>query len=118
MTRAAPRQLYGFNDRGALGPGDVADIAVYKPNKPDAAAMFRDAAYVFKDGELVVRNGEVSRHTRGRTLYVRPDYDRKMDKRLDAYYDDLYGLPRSMFEVADAALPNKYVLAEVPCRNP
>jgi formylmethanofuran dehydrogenase subunit A len=117
MTRAAPRQLYGFTDRGALGLGDVADIAVYKPNKRDTAAMFRDAAYVFKDGELVVRNGEVSRYTRGRTLYVRPDYDRKMDARLDAYYDDLYGLPRSMFEVADAALPNKYVLAEVPCRD-
>ncbi|ARN81991.1 formylmethanofuran dehydrogenase subunit A [Methylocystis bryophila] len=116
MTRAAPRQLYGFTDRGAIGPGDVADIAVYKPNQKDTAAMFRDAAYVFKDGELVVRDGNVSRYTTGRTLYVRPDYDSQMSKRLDGYYQELYGLPRSVFEVTDAALPNKDAFLEVACR--
>ena len=117
MTRAAPRQLYGFTDRGALGPGNVADIAVYKPNKRDNAAMFRDAAYVFKDGELVVRNGDVTRYTMGRTLHVKPDYDRQMNKRLDTYYEDLYGLPRSMFEVADRALPNREAFQQVACRS-
>ncbi len=116
MTRAAPRKLYGFTDRGALGPGDVADIAVYKPDERDYAAMFRDAAYVFKDGKLVVTDGQVSRYTRGRTLHVKPGHDRKINKRLDAYYDELYGVPRSMFQVADAALPNKEAFAEVPCR--
>lgn len=116
MTRAAPRKLYGFKDRGELGPGAVADIAVYKPQR-DKAAMFRNAAYVFKDGQLVVRDGEAQRFTRGKTLFVHPDYDRQINRRLDAYYDDLYGLPRSMFEVPDKVLPNRNFFAEVPCDN-
>jgi formylmethanofuran dehydrogenase subunit A len=116
MTRAAPRKLYGFEDRGQLGAGAVADIAIYKP-QPDKAAMFRNAAYVFKDGNLVVRDGKVSHYTKGRTLRVRPDYDRQINSRLDKYYDDLYGLPRSLFEVQDAALPASAAFAEVPCRS-
>lgn len=117
MTRAAPRKLYGLEDRGALGYGSVADISVYRPQK-DKAAMFRQAAYVFKDGELVVRDGEVLRFTRGRTLFVRPDYNNQMNKRLDAYYEETYGLPRSMFEVSDAALSNRDFFEEVPSRRP
>ena len=116
MTRAAPRKLYGFTDRGALGAGAVADIAVYKPSK-DKAEMFRRPAYVFKDGKLVVRDGEVCYYTRGKTLYVRPDYDRRINKRLDAYYDDQYGLPRAMFGVSEASLPHREFFAEVPSRS-
>lgn len=116
MTRAAPRRLYGFEDRGQLGVGSVADVAVYKP-QADKAAMFRKAAYVFKDGNLVVRDGKVSHYTKGRTLRVRPDYDRQINSRLDKYYEGLYGLPRSLFEVQDAALPDASAFAEVPCRS-
>jgi formylmethanofuran dehydrogenase subunit A len=112
MTRAAPRKLYGLNDRGALGAGDVADIAVYK-KQDDKAAMFRHTALVFKDGDLVVRDGEAMRFTRGRTLFVRPDYDARMNARLDAYYQECYGLPRTMFCVAEEALP-KGALAAAP----
>jgi formylmethanofuran dehydrogenase subunit A len=111
MTRAAPRKLYGLTDRGALGAGDVADIAVYK-RQSDKAAMFRNTALVFKDGELVVRDGKAERFTRGKTLFVKPDYDRQMDARLDAYYQQTYGLPRTMFCVAEEALPAA-ALAEV-----
>jgi formylmethanofuran dehydrogenase subunit A len=116
MTRAAPRKLYGFEDRGQLGPGSIADVAVYKLQN-DKAGMFRNAAYVFKSGELVVRDGKVSRYTKGRTLRVRPEYDRAINSRLDAYYDRLYGLPRDLFQVQDAALPNADAFAEVPCRS-
>lgn len=116
MTRAAPARLYGFPDRGQLGPGSVADVAVYRLQN-DKAGMFRNAAYVFKDGNLVVRDGKVSHYTKGKTLRVRPEYDRSINSRLDTYYDRLYGLPRSLFEVQDAALPNAAAFAEVPCRQ-
>jgi formylmethanofuran dehydrogenase subunit A len=117
MTRAAPRKLYGFEDRGSLGAGSVADVAVYKTNEKDRAEMFRHAAYVFKDGELVVRNGDVARYTRGKTLHVKPEYNKTINKRLDSYYEDLYGLRRGMFRVEDEALPASQVFAEVPCRS-
>jgi formylmethanofuran dehydrogenase subunit A len=114
MTRAAPRKLYGFKDRGELGAGAIADIVVYRPQK-DRAGMFRKPAYVFKDGRNVARDGQITYYTRGKTLYVRPEYDRQIDRRLDAYYDSVYGLPHDMFRVSDAALPNRDFFAEVPC---
>src|SRR5262249_34218231 len=52
MTRAAPARLFGLADRGHLGIGALADIAVYAPDR-DVARMFRAAALVFKHGELV-----------------------------------------------------------------
>jgi formylmethanofuran dehydrogenase subunit A len=116
MSRAGPARLYGFEDRGRLDDGAIADVAVYK-QQTDKAGMFRNAALVFKDGELVVRDGAVTRYTKGKTLRIRPGYDRAIEKRLDAYYDELYGLPRSAFDVPEAALAGKSVFAEVACRN-
>lgn len=115
MSRSGAARLFGFADRGQLAPGAVADIAVYRPGK-DIAAMFRRAAYVFKDGELVVRDGEVKRYVRGKTLQIRPGYDQNIIRRLDAYYEELYGLPRTIFDLPDAALPNHDAFAEVACR--
>jgi formylmethanofuran dehydrogenase subunit A len=104
MTRAAPRRLYGLKDRGELSAGAIADISVYKM-QVDKAAMFRNAAYLFKDGQLVVRDGKALSYPRGKTLCVNPDYDLRMDERLDAHYQRSYGLPRAMFCVPEEALP-------------
>ena len=51
MTRAAPAKLLGLKDRGHLGVGALADIAVYSPGN-DKATMFREAALVFKTDSL------------------------------------------------------------------
>jgi formylmethanofuran dehydrogenase subunit A len=115
MSRMGPARLYGFADRGRLDAGAVADIAVYKQQN-DKAGMFRSAALVFKDGVRVVRDGVVTRYTQGKTLLVRPDYDRAIEGRLDAYYDELYGLPRNLFDVPATALGGRSDFAEVACR--
>ncbi len=115
MSRSGAAKLFGFTDRGHLGAGGVADIAVYKRGR-DVAGMFRNAAYVFKDGDLVVEQGRVTHYRNGKTLRIRPKYDQNIVKRLDAYYDELYGLPRNIFDVPDAALRNKDAFAEVACR--
>jgi formylmethanofuran dehydrogenase subunit A len=116
MSRMGPARLYGFTDRGRLDAGAVADIAVYKHQK-DKAGMFRNAALVFKDGVRVVSDGVVTRYAQGKTLLVRPGYDRAIEGRLDAYYDELYGLPRNVFDVPAAALGGRSYFAEVACRN-
>lgn len=115
MSRSGAAKLFGFTDRGTLAPGAIADIAVYKESR-DKAGMFRRAAYVFKDGDLVVRDGEVSHYRRGKTLHISPRFDKNINKRLDSYYEELYGLPRGIFDVPDAALPHKDAFAEVACK--
>jgi formylmethanofuran dehydrogenase subunit A len=98
MTRAAPGKLLGLSDRGHLGVGAIADVAVYHDRK-DRAVMFRSAELVFKDGELVVRNGKVTSSRCGKTLQVTPQYNSAIERCLDRYYQDLYGITRELFVV-------------------
>ena len=56
ITRAAPARSLGLADRGHLGVGAAADIAVYT-EQADKAAMFAEADYVFKDGEPIIEAG-------------------------------------------------------------
>ena len=114
MTRAAPARLLGLSDRGHLGNGALADIAVYHDD-PDRAQMFRAAHLVFKDGDLVVRDGRVTHYRFGRTLKVEPSYDRAIDQRLTRYYDDLYGCSRDLFKVPAQAISREQAFEDVAC---
>jgi formylmethanofuran dehydrogenase subunit A len=112
MTRVAPAKLLGLADRGHLAPGARADIAVYE-DQNDRARMFRDAHLVFKDGALVVRDGTVTHYRAGCTLEARPNFDHGIERRLDAYYDEVYRAPRDLFTVAADALPQTACFEEV-----
>jgi formylmethanofuran dehydrogenase subunit A len=114
MTRAAPARLLGLNDRGHLGGGAVADVAVYH-DAPDRAQMFRSAALVFKDGDLVVRDGKVTQDRFGRALTLRPARDAAIDRRMTAYYDARYGLSDDFIKVPDHALGRPDPFGLVPC---
>ena len=65
MTRAGPARLLGLKDRGHLGTGAAADIAIYHDDA-DREAMFRTPDHVFKDGVLVARSGKRDGHAGGR----------------------------------------------------
>jgi len=114
MTRAAPARLLGLADRGHLAPGARADIAVYRP-QADKAAMFRAAELVFKDGGLIARRGEAVETVVGRALAVRPGFDAAIDRRLAAYYDDMFGVPHDAFDVPTYAIPRADAFETVPC---
>lgn len=116
MTRAAPARLLGTADRGHLGEGAVADIAVYRPGE-DKVAMFGKAAYVLKDGELVVKDGSVVKRRYGRALTLRPEADKAMKSRLDRYFDEKYGIPARWFEVPEHAIGRTDPFKVVPCRS-
>ncbi len=116
MTRAAPARLLGLSDRGHLGVGAVADIAVYEDDT-DRARMFRAAALVFKDGELVVRRGEVINCRYGHALAVFPQRDRAIDRRMKAYYEERYGLSDEFVKVPAQALGRSEPFEFVPCRT-
>jgi len=71
ITRAGTAGSLGLPNKGHLGEGADADIAIY-PVMENKEEMFSSAAYVFKDGELVVERGRVVREVAGRTLFVSP----------------------------------------------
>jgi formylmethanofuran dehydrogenase subunit A len=116
MTRAAPARLLGLRDRGHLGAGAIADVAVYE-DAPDRAKMFRSAALVFKHGVLVMRDGKPTQRSFGRALVVEPERDRAIDRRLTAYYDERYGLSDDLIKVPDHAIGRPEPFEVVPCAH-
>jgi formylmethanofuran dehydrogenase subunit A len=116
MTRAAPAKLLGLPDRGHLGAGARADVALYRPND-DIAKMFSSAAYVFKDGDLVVRDGEVTHYRFGRALQVTPSVEAAMERRMRQYYDARYGLPSDFMRVPEGAIGRPQPFEAVACQQ-
>lgn len=98
MTRAAPARSLGLTDRGHLGIGAAADIAVYTPNK-NVERMFSKPDYVFKDGNLVAKNGKITATQTGTTHTVKPEFDRGIERSLKRYFDRYHTVKLGNFKV-------------------
>ena len=79
VTRAGQAKALGLKNKGHLGVGADADIAIYNvnPEKIDIARRYKKvrrafghAAYTIKDGHIVVKDGEVTQHVDGRTMWL------------------------------------------------
>ncbi len=116
MTRAAPAKLLGLDDRGHLGPGALADIAIYRKGK-DIAKMFGAAALVFKNGDLVVKDGEITHYRWGKAVRLNPPPDKAMVRRLREYHEQRYGLSLDWFTFPDSAVAREQPFGEVSCRS-
>jgi formylmethanofuran dehydrogenase subunit A len=116
MTRGAPAKLLGLDDRGHLGPGAIADIAVYRKGQ-DVRKMLGDAALVFKNGDLVVKDGVVTQYRWGKALRLNPPADKGIVKRMQAYHEDRYGLSLDWFTFPETAISRENPFAEVACRS-
>jgi formylmethanofuran dehydrogenase subunit A len=86
MTRAAPARLLGLKDRGQLGIGAAADIAVYREDA-NREAMFSTPDFVFKDGVQVARAGRITALPVGGTHFALPGYDTAIEKWLRKQID-------------------------------
>ncbi|QAZ40632.1 formylmethanofuran dehydrogenase subunit A [Methylibium sp. Pch-M] len=84
MTRAGPAKLLGLKDRGQLGNGAAADIAVYREHA-NRETMFTAPEHVFKDGVRVARAGVITATPTGGTHFVEPAFDRGIEKLLAPY---------------------------------
>jgi formylmethanofuran dehydrogenase subunit A len=79
MTRAGQAKALGLKNKGHLGLGADADIAIYNlnPETTDPSGKFRAvrkafkrAAYTIKNGKIVVKNGEIVKHLEGATMWL------------------------------------------------
>jgi len=79
VTRAGQTKALNLKNKGHLGVGADADIAIYNIN-PEITnpskeykmvrRAFKHAAYTIKGGEIVVKNGEILRHVKGATMWL------------------------------------------------
>jgi len=79
VTRAGQAKALGLKDKGHLGVGADADVAIYSvnPEKIDIAKKYKTvrrafgkAAYTIKDGNVVVKDGEIVQHVDGKTMWL------------------------------------------------
>jgi formylmethanofuran dehydrogenase subunit A len=121
VTRAGPARLLGLADRGHLGAGAAADIAIYRHDN-DREAMFTAPALVFKGGELVVRDGRILATPHGTTHVVRPDFDRAIEADLAEHFASHMSMQLKGFAIGDEELCEACnhggALAIHSCRRP
>lgn len=96
LTRSGPARILGLKDRGHLGVGAAADVAVYKPHD-DAERMFETPKLVFKDGQLVVRDGRVVQVVWGGIHAALPEHDSSMDREVANWFATWRGTRFSNF---------------------
>ena len=79
VTRAGTAKVLGLKNKGHLGVGADADVAIYSinPEKVDTAPEYKtvrkafvNAAYTIKDGKIVAKDGEILQQVDGRTIWL------------------------------------------------
>lgn len=119
VTRAGPAKALNLKDKGHLGIGADADVAIFKinPEKLDIAQKFKTArrafahaAYTIKDGEVIVKDGEVLQHVDGKTMWVdvKMQNPLKIDDAVRQKFKDYYSIEFENYPVSDHYLKKSY----------
>jgi len=89
ITSAGPARSLGLTNKGHLGIGADADVAIYNESK-DVAQMFAHPRYVIKGGEVVLEEGEIRVVVEGRGFVSRPIYDDKIEDFIRPLFQQYY----------------------------
>ncbi len=120
VTRAGTAKALGLKNKGHLGVGADADVAIYSinPEKVDIARKFRtvrkaflNATYTIKDGKIVARDGEILQQVDGRTIWLDVEtaeqvkIDEELKRRFKEYWTveyDNYPVSNHYVKVSDS----------------
>jgi formylmethanofuran dehydrogenase subunit A len=120
-TRAGQAKALGLKNKGHLGIGADADVAIYDldPDKMNLAKhpmvirrAFKSAAYTIKDGEVVVKNGEIVKSVKGRTYWVNVKASpslMEIEPELQKVFEDYYTIKYENYSV-----PEHHLAAATP----
>jgi formylmethanofuran dehydrogenase subunit A len=89
ITSAGPARALGLAQKGHLGVGADADVAIY-PQNPEGGLMFGCPRYVIKGGEVAVEDGEIRPVADGREFIVRPSFDETIEEYLRPLFQKVY----------------------------
>jgi formylmethanofuran dehydrogenase subunit A len=100
VTRAGPARQLGLKDKGHLGVGADADVAVYD-DRDDREEMFAAPRYVVKGGRLIVEDGELREAGPGSLLRVSADHDPAIERALQPLFEERYSLEFDSYPVRE-----------------
>jgi formylmethanofuran dehydrogenase subunit A len=100
ITRAGTARALGLKNKGHLGVGADADIAIYE-DQDDKEKMFARPRYVIKDGVVVARDGEIVCERPGRTLYVSPPYDPIIETTIRSHFQKSYTVSFDNYSISE-----------------
>jgi formylmethanofuran dehydrogenase subunit A len=89
ITSAGPARALGLPQKGHLGVGADADVAIFNDDK-DVARMFGYPRYVIKGGTVVLEEGEIRNVVEGRGIIAHPTYDQKIEEYLRPIFQQYY----------------------------
>ncbi len=89
ITSAGPARALGLSQKGHLGVGADADVAIFEEEK-DVAKMFAYPRYVLKGGEVVIEEGEIRHSVAGKGLLVQPTYDPAVENYIRPLFQQYY----------------------------
>ncbi len=91
ITRAGPARILRLPNKGHLGPGADADVAIYTPHE-NKETMFELPRMVIKSGEVIVEQGEIRAAPIGKTLHVAPAYDEGIVPHIKEWFEQFYSI--------------------------
>jgi len=110
MTRSGPARALGLPDKGHLGPGADADVAVY-PLADDRQQMFSRPSYVIKGGRVAVRDGQLVDSFAGQALGVDLAEGRQLPQDLAEYFEQYSTVKLDNYVVEDEYTPDLKLVA-------
>jgi formylmethanofuran dehydrogenase subunit A len=114
ITSAGPARALGLPQKGHLGVGADADVAIFNESK-DVAHMFAYPRYVIKSGEVVIEEGEIRKSVEGKGLMVRPGYDEKVEDFIRPLFQQYYTISFDNYPVEMERIEHPEVR---PCQQP
>jgi formylmethanofuran dehydrogenase subunit A len=110
VTRAGPARALGLTNKGHLGSGADADLAIYRMSE-DRQSMFNNPAYVIKGGKVVVRDGEVVDSFRGKAMGVNLQGGQQLAPDLVDYFEQYSTVKLDNYVVEDEYVPELELVA-------
>jgi formylmethanofuran dehydrogenase subunit A len=123
ITRAATAKSLGLKNKGHLGVGADADVAIYNLNYKSLdpskdykliKKAFKQTAYTIKDGEIVAKNGEIVSSSKGKIYWVNSkvaeDIQKSMLNNLKMKFEEYYTVKMENYIINESYLHNSFML--------
>jgi formylmethanofuran dehydrogenase subunit A len=112
VTRAGQAKALGLKDKGHLGVGADADVAIFNinPEKIDISRKYKtvrrafgDSAYTIKGGKVVAKDGEILQHVDGCTMWldVKTAEQFKVDEEIKRKFREYWTVEYENYPVTD-----------------